>query len=95
MQIVVEGLAQGLTAIQAHARGVARYEFNMTVDGRLEKSVAVGRGGILRFLVDAFNLFNQSLATEEDPWTGPDFPLRFATRVQSPRVVRAGIQFSF
>lgn len=94
-KIVVEGLRQGLLSIQAHARGVARYEFNMTVDGRLEKSVAVGRGGVLRFLVDAFNLFNQSLATEEDPWTGPDFPLRFATRVQSPRVVRAGIQFSF
>ncbi len=94
-KIVVEGLAQGLTAIQAHARGVARYEFNMTVDLRLETSVSIGRAGVLRFLVDAFNLFNQSLATEENPWTGPDFPLRFATRIQSPRIVRAGLQYSF
>ncbi|MCX6560060.1 MAG: carboxypeptidase-like regulatory domain-containing protein [Candidatus Aminicenantes bacterium] len=94
-KIIVEGLSQGLLYVQAHPRGVARYEFNMTVDLRLEKSVIVGRNGVLRFLVDAFNLFNQSLATEENEWTSPSFPLRFASEIQSPRVIRAGIQFSF
>jgi len=93
--IVVEGLNQGLLAIQAHARGVARYEYNMTVDARLEKSVILGRGGSIRLLVDVFNLFNQHLATEESEWTGPAFPLRYATEIQSPRVIRGGIQISF
>lgn len=93
--IVVEGLNQGLLAIMAHARGVARYEFNMTVDTRLEKSIRLGRGGSLRLLADVFNVFNQGLATEESEWTGPAFPLRYATRIQSPRVIRAGVQISF
>lgn len=93
--IVVEGLNQGLLAIMAHARGVARYEFNMTVDARLEKSIALGRGGVLRILADVFNVFNQHLATEESEWTGPAFPLRYATRIQSPRVIRGGVQVSF
>ncbi|MDD8027743.1 MAG: carboxypeptidase-like regulatory domain-containing protein, partial [Acidobacteriota bacterium] len=93
--IVVEDLNQGLLAVQAHARGVARYEFNMTVDARLEKSFALGRGGSVRLLVDVFNLFNQSQATEESEWTSPTFPLRYATEIQSPRVIRAGAQISF
>jgi hypothetical protein len=93
-KIVIEDLNQGPLFIQAHPRGVARYEYNMTVDLRLEKSLHLGTG-VCRFLIDAFNLFNQNLATRENEWTGPDFPLRFATMVQSPRVVRAGFNFEF
>jgi hypothetical protein len=92
--IAVDGLAQGPVLIQAHPRGVARYEFNMTVDLRLEKSLRLG-STVLRLMLDAFNVFNQALATEESPWTTAEFPLRFATRIQSPRLLRAGLNFEF
>ena len=92
--IVVEGLNQGPFAIMAHPRGVARYEFNMTWDVRIEKTVAAGAGR-LRLMLDGFNVFNQHLATEENPWTGPDWPLRFATEIESPRILRLGLAYEF
>jgi len=92
--IIVEGLTQGPVLIQAHPRGVARYEFNMTVDLRLEKLFRFSFGTI-RLMADVFNLFNQNLATEEGAWTGPDFPRRFATDIQSPRTFRLGLNIEF
>ncbi len=92
--IIVEGLTQGPVLIQAHARGVARHEFNMTVDLRAEKYFRFSFGTI-RLLFDVFNLFNQNLATAESPWTLPTFPLRYATDIQSPRVFRLGLNFEF
>lgn len=92
--IIVEGLTQGPVMIQAHPRGVARYEFNMTVDLRLEKYVRLSFGTI-RLMADIFNLFNQNLATAESEWTRPEFPLRYATDIQSPRTMRLGLSFEF
>jgi hypothetical protein len=93
-KIIVTGFNQGPFYVQAFSRGVARYEFNMTVDLRVEKSIALGeaRG---RVFLDIYNVFNWALATEENEWTGPDFTLRYATEVQSPRVVRLGIRYEF
>jgi hypothetical protein len=93
--IKVLGFPQGAFLIQAHPRGVARYEFNLTVDLRLEKRLRFGHLGTLRVSADVFNAFNQHLATEENPWTGPEFPLRFATEIESPRVARLGLTFAF
>jgi hypothetical protein len=93
-KIIISGFNQGPFYIQAFSRGVARYEFNMTVDLRVEKSIALGeaRG---RVFLDIYNVFNWALATEENEWTGQDFTLRYATEVQSPRVVRLGIRYEF
>jgi len=93
-KIIVEGLNQGPFYIQAHPRGVARYEYNMTVDIRLEKTLNLGSTK-LRIILDGFNIFNRGLATEENEWTGPDFPLRFATEILSPRVFRLGLSYEF
>jgi len=93
-KIIVTGLNQGPFYIQAHPRGVARYEYNMTVDVRLEKIIPL-KIGRLRILVDAFNIFNRNLATEENEWTGPEFPRRYATEIQSPRVFRIGLNYEF
>jgi hypothetical protein len=93
-KIIVRGLNQGPFYIQAHPRGVSRYEFNMTLDVRLEKKFA-WRTGAIRLIVDAFNVFNSHLATAENEWTGPEFPRRFATEIQSPRVFRLGLNFEF
>ena len=92
--IIINDLNQGPLFIMAQPRGVSRYEFNMTVDARLEKTFRLG-SSVLRILVDAFNVFNQNQAVEENEWTGPDYPRRFATQVQSPRVIRAGLNFEF
>lgn len=93
-KIVVPDLNQGLIYIQAHPRGVARYEYNMTVDVRIEKDFT-WRTGTIRFFLDGFNILNQNLATAENEWTSPAFPLRYATEIQSPRVFRVGLNFEF
>jgi hypothetical protein len=41
----------------AHYRGNARYEFNMTVDVRAEKSFSVGQG-VARIFAEGYNIFN-------------------------------------
>jgi Carboxypeptidase regulatory-like domain len=93
-KIIVSDLAQGPFYIMAHPRGVARYEFNMNVDLRLEKEIRVGRGAF-RLLLDGFNIPNFHLATEENPWTGPAWPLRYATEIEPPLVIRLGMGYEF
>ena len=93
-KIIITGLNQGPFYIQAHPRGVTRYEYNMTVDLRLEKDFVIGSSR-LRFILDGFNVFNRNLATAENEWTGPEWPLRYATEIQSPRVFRLGLAYEF
>ena len=93
-KIIVDGFNQGPFYIQAHPRGVARYEYNRTVDIRLEKTFYSNTAKI-RLILDVFNLLNRGLATQENEWTGPEFPLRFATEIQSPRVFRLGLVYEF
>ncbi len=93
-EIAVTGFRQGPFLVMAHPRGVARYEFNMTNDVRIQKKFAVGRG-VLRFILDGYNIFNQHLATGEDARTRPEFPLRYATEIQSPRTFRLGLSYDF
>ncbi len=93
-KIIIEGLNQGPFTVQAFYRGQARYEFNMTVDVRLEKSFTLGKARG-RIILDCYNVLNLAQATEENEWTGPDFPLRFATDVQSPRLFRLGLSYGF
>lgn len=93
-KIIITGLNQGPFFVQAHYRAQARYEFNMTVDLRIEKSVALGRG-LARLFLEGYNVFDWANATAENEWTGPEFVLRFATEVQSPRVLRIGLAYEF
>jgi len=93
-KIIVTGLRQGPVIIQAFPRGIARYEFNLTVDFRLEKTWSL-LGTRSSLFIEGYNIFNQHLATEENEWTSPQFPLRFATEIQSPRVFRLGLKIEF
>ncbi len=93
-KIIVNGFNQGPFYIQAHYRGQARYEFNMTADIRLEKTVSIGRG-LARAFIEGYNIFDWANATQESEWTGPEFVLRYATEVQSPRVFRIGLAYEF
>ncbi len=93
-KILVSNLNQGPIYLQAFPRGIARYEFNMTADARLEKTIPVG-GGKFQFFLEGYNLFNQHLATEENEWTSDLFPLRYATEIQTPRVLRLGLKVEF
>jgi hypothetical protein len=93
-EIAVTGFRQGPFLIMAHPRGVARYEFNMTNDIRVQKEIAAGRG-VLRIILDGYNIFNQHLATGEDARTRPEFPLRYATEIESPRTFRLGLSYEF
>lgn len=93
-KIIVTGFDQGPFYIMAHTRGVARYEFNLTADVRLEKTLSL-RGAELRLFLDGFNVFNSGLAVSENEWTGPEWPLRYATEIQSPRMFRLGVSYAF
>jgi hypothetical protein len=93
-KIIIRGMNQGPFYIMAHPRGVSRYEFNMTVDIRVEKSFDLGKAK-MRIVVDGFNIFNWAFATAENEWTGPEWPLRFATEIQSPRIFRIGLAYEF
>jgi hypothetical protein len=93
-KIIVPGLNQGPFYIQANPRGLSRYEYNRTVDIRVEKIFSLPNGK-LRVILDGFNVLNRNLATEENEWTSPEYPLRYATEVQSPRVFRIGLAYEF
>jgi len=93
-KILIEGLNQGPIYIQAHPRGKARYEYNKTIDIRIAKQIHIGSSRI-SFIFDGFNILNRHWATAENEWTGPEFPLRYATEIQSPRVFRLGLSYEF
>jgi hypothetical protein len=93
-KIIVPDLTQGPFYINANPRGLSRYEYNRTVDVRIEKSFPLQKG-VLRVILDGFNIINRNLATEENEWTGPEYPLRYATEIQSPRVFRLGLAYEF
>ncbi len=93
-KIIVRGMNQGPFFIQAHTRGVSRYEYSRTVEIRIEKSFRFGEKR-LRIILDGFNILNRGLATKENEWTGPEYPLRFATEIQSPRIFRLGLAYEF
>lgn len=92
--IIVPDLNQGPFTIQANPRGLSRYEYNRTIDIRIEKMFNIGKTN-LRLILDGFNLTNRNLATEENAWTSDIYPLRYATEIQSPRVFRLGIAYEF
>jgi len=93
-KIIVAGMNQGPFFIQAHPRGETRYEFNNTIDIRIEKIFRLGSSQ-LHFILDGFNILNSSLATRENALTGPDYQMRAATEIQSPRVFRLGLSYEF
>jgi hypothetical protein len=93
-KIIVENMNQGPFYIQANPRGTSRYEYNMTTEFRVEKTISI-RKSRLKLILDGFNLFNRNLATRENEWTVPNYGLRYATEIQSPRVFRLGLAYEF
>ena len=91
-KVVVPDLAQGPEAVQAYTRGHSRFTFTFTLDTRVEQSFALA-GGRLAFVLDAFNLLNNSNEVEEDQVTTRVF--RASTVLQPPRAVRLGLRYDF
>jgi hypothetical protein len=87
-----ENLGQGFVIVQALPRGRARLAFNMTVDVRVEREFAVGRG-TLGLALDAFNLFNQTRETGEVVRTGETY--RDPTFVQPARTLALQARIRF
>ncbi len=94
-KIIIEGFNQGPFYIQANPRGISRYEYNRTIDVRVEKILRLGDSSRLRFILDGFNILNRGLATRENAWTRPEYPDRYALEIQSPRVFRLGLAYEF
>ncbi len=98
-RLIIKGLNQGpifiMAGLRGHERdGKMRTEYNLTADLRLEKRIKI-KDSFIRIILDIFNLTNMNLATREYDLTGYQFPLRYATEIQSPRVARIGIIYEF
>ncbi|MCP2605303.1 hypothetical protein NLC29_04025, partial [Candidatus Aminicenantes bacterium AH-873-B07] len=98
-RLIIKGLNQGpifiMAGLRGHERnGKMRTEYNLTADLRLEKKIKI-KNNCLRIILDIFNLMNANLATKEYDLTGPEFPMRYATEIQSPRVIRIGLIYEF
>lgn len=89
---VAEGLTQGPEPIRAYPNGRTRFSFIGTVDMRVQKDFAVGRGRVGVF-ADVFNLFNTDREVEEFARTGPDF--RAVSAVEPPFSLRLGLRVRF
>ena len=90
--VVLEGLNQGAEYVRAFPNGKTRFTFSMTVDARLQKSFTIGTYRLVA-LIDAYNLFNQSLQIEEHAVSGP--ASRQTSAGQPPRVVQIGARVAF
>ena len=90
--LVAEQLNQGPEIIMAYPRGGQRFTYTLTVDAKIDKDVAVGRGRV-GVALEAFNLLNTTNEVEEDVVTGPSF--RTTTAVQPPRAIRLGVRVAF
>ncbi len=103
-KLIVTGMNQGPFYILATPRGNRfltgnrqngyRVEFNITVDLGIEKVFRVGEQRI-RARLDIFNLLNGNNNTRESDMSGPKFASRVAVEIQSPRVLRLGMQYEF
>jgi hypothetical protein len=89
---VADGLTQGPEPIRAYPNGRTRFSFVGTVDMRVQKDFAVGRGRLGLF-VDVFNLFNTDREVEEIANSGPDF--RAVSAVEPPFSLRLGLRVRF
>jgi TonB-dependent receptor-like protein len=90
--VVMQNLNQGTEAVRAFRNGRTRFTFSMTVDARVQKSIALGDRQVT-LVVDAYNLFNQSLEAEEFQVTGAG--ARLTSAVQPPRVLHVGLRIPF
>ncbi len=90
--VVVPGLNQGAEAIRTFRNGGWRFTYNATLDVRLQKSVTAGNQRVV-FVLDAYNLLNMGLETEELTLAGPNS--RVTTAVQPPRTIHLGLRIPF
>ncbi|HET8648258.1 MAG TPA: TonB-dependent receptor, partial [Vicinamibacteria bacterium] len=84
-RLVLAALPQGLTAVQAIPNGRARFTFIATLDARLEKEIALGRGRRAAALVEGFNLTQRGNEVEEVVVSGGSY--RAVTFREPPRVL--------
>lgn len=90
--VIAAGLNQGAEAIQTYARGLQRFTYTLTVDGKVDKEVRLGRARV-GIALEIFNLLDTSNEVEEDVVTGPAF--RTISAVQPPRAFRVRLRVGF
>jgi hypothetical protein len=90
--VVRSDLNQGPEAVQAIPNGRSRFTYTLTLDARLEKSLALGRWHPA-LVLEAFNLLNTGNEVEENVVTGGSF--RQPTAIEPPRALRVGLRLDF
>ena len=90
--VIAPDVAQGVDFVAALPRGLTRFTYAFTLDGRIEKLLRPG-GNRASLVLEVFNLLNTNNEVEEDEVSGPAF--RAATAVQPPRSLRLGVRFTF
>src|SRR5262249_1232459 len=90
--VLAPDLPQGPDVVRAYPNGRSRFTYTLTLDVRIEKRFAIGRGRLAAAL-EAFNALNTQHEVEEDTVTGPLY--RTPTAVQPPRVIRFVVRAEF
>jgi hypothetical protein len=90
--LVFPALAQGTEAVRAFAAGDSRFRFIGTLDVRLSKGFAVGRGRIDAIL-DAYNVPGLTYDVEERAAAAPDD--RTPIAIQPSRAFHVGARVTF
>lgn len=87
--VIVQGLNQGVEAIQAFPNGRSRFAFRGTLDIRVQKGFDLG-GPQLDLIFDAYNVLNMTKEVEEYVVTGDRY--RTTTYVQPAPVIHLGFR---
>ena len=87
--VIPTDLNQGPEPIKGIYNGDSRFCYVFTIDARIEKGFAVGRGR-LAAVFDVFNVRGTGIEVEEDVIWGPSY--RATSAVQPPRAIRLGLR---
>jgi hypothetical protein len=90
--VIPTDLNQGPEPVKGIYNGDSRFCYVLTIDARVEKGFAVGRGR-LAAVIEAFNLRGTGIEVEEDVIWGPSY--RATSAVQPPRAFRLGVRYDF
>jgi hypothetical protein len=90
--VLTDAFIQGRDLVMAIPRGAQRFTYMFTLDAKVEKDLTFGRRQV-GLILEAYNLTDATIESEEYVVTGPDF--RRVSAVQPPRAVRVGLRVGF
>lgn len=86
---------EGARTVRVEPITANRYPTVAILDVRADKSIKTGRCGTATLQLDVFNLTNVATVTTVRVTNTATAPFNEVTAILNPRVIRAGIRFTF